>query len=239
MKEVRVSDLNQFMGFNRETVQFFLQLKKNNDRDWFRAHKKDFEDCVLNPARAFVVDMGERLRSLSPDIMAVPKIDRSLFRLNRDTRFSPDKSPYKTHLGIYFWEGVKPRMECSGFYFHLEPPHLLLGVGIYIFPKTDLHRYRKAVVNPETGEALFRILKKMRKMEKFELGGKFYKRIPHGFESSFPHAELLQHNGLYAGETMAIPQELYSGQLVDFCWEKYKNFAPLHRWLVSIKIGHY
>ncbi len=234
-----MSDLNQFKGFYRETVHFFLRLRGNNDRDWFQTHKKGFEDCVLNPAKAFVVDMGARLKSLSPDIMAVPKINRSLFRINRDTRFSPDKSPYKTHLGIYFWEGTRPRMECSGFYFHLEPPNLLLGVGIYQFPKTDLHRYRKAVVDPETGETLSRILKKMAKMEKFELGGKHYKRIPPGFDPSHPNAELLQHNGLYAGETMPIPQELYSEQLVDFCWEKYKKFTPLHRWLVSIKIGNY
>lgn len=230
---------NRFTGFYRETINFFIRLRANNNRDWFLKNKKGYEDCVLNPSKAFIVAMGEKLKSLSPGLLAVPQINKSLFRLNRDTRFSPDKSPYKTHLGIYFWEGEKPRMECSGFYFHLEPPKLLLGVGIYMIPKSDLHRFRKAVIDPEKGKELSKAVKKISGTEELSLGGKFYKRIPPGFDPSHPNAEFLLHNGFYGGETLAIPKEFYSADLVDFCFEKYKNLAPLHRWLVSIKIGRF
>jgi len=80
--------------------------------------------------------MGEKLRPLCPGINAIPKVNKSLFRINRDTRFAKDKSPYKTNLGILFWEGQGKRMESSGFYFHLEENLLMIGCGMYKFPKT-------------------------------------------------------------------------------------------------------
>ena len=83
----------------------------------------------MTPARLFVGEMGARLKKLSPGVQADPRVDKSIFRIFRDTRFSRDKTPYKTHLGIWFWEGDGPRMECSGFYFHLDPPKLMNGSG--------------------------------------------------------------------------------------------------------------
>jgi uncharacterized protein (TIGR02453 family) len=82
---------------------------------------------VKGPSGAFVVSMGAKLKAISPAIKAIPKVNQSLFRVNRDTRFSADKSPYKTNLGIWFWEGEKKRMECPGFYFHLDTENLMLG----------------------------------------------------------------------------------------------------------------
>ena len=117
-----------FTGFSKDTIKFFDGLRKNNNKDWFEQHRDMYENSVLEPSKAFVVAMGARLRAIAPRIIAVPKVNKSLFRINRDTRFSLNKSPYKTNLGIYFWEGVRPRMECSGFYFHLEPPKMILGV---------------------------------------------------------------------------------------------------------------
>ncbi|MGD2294345.1 MAG: DUF2461 domain-containing protein [Candidatus Aminicenantes bacterium] len=234
-----MSNIKDFVGFNKETIRFFSQLKKNNNRVWFEKHKSEYETDVLEPAKFFVEAMGQRLKSISPDVLVVPQINKSLFRINRDTRFSPDKSPYKTHLGIFFWEGSRPRMECSGFYFHLEPPDLMLGVGIYRFPKTDVLRFRKAVVDPDTGEKLSRIFKKISEMEGYEPGGKHYKRVPAGFDPAHPSAELLLYNGLYVGHTIAVPDELFSADLVDFCWNKYKPLIPLHKWLVDVRIGFY
>lgn len=228
-----------FNGFFKDTVQFFNRLKKHNEKDWFQSHKEDYESYVLTPARSFVAVMGERLKKISPDIKAVPKINKSLFRINRDTRFSPDKSPYKTHMGIFFWEGVRPRMECSGFYCHLEPPNLMIGVGIYMFPKQEMYRFRKAVVDPESGERLSRALTSISRLEGYEIGGRHYKRVPSGFDSHHPHADLLLHNGLYAGKTIPIPDEFYSSELINFCWKNFKALAPLHRWLVENRIGFF
>lgn len=226
-----------FRGFSKKTIDFFYNLKQNNDKAWFDSHKKDYDAYVLEPAKAYVIAMGERLKSLSSGISAVPKFNKSLFRIYRDTRFSLDKSPYKTHMGIFFWEGKRPRMECSGFYFHLEPPKLIVGVGIYMFPRDLLDKYRNSVVDPEYGEELSGIISKISRMKGYELGGKHYKRVPAGYDSSHPNAGLLLHNGLYLGQETDIPDELYSSSLIDYCWKRFHPLAPLHRWLVSMTTG--
>jgi uncharacterized protein (DUF2461 family) len=77
-----------FTGFPEESTQFFTELKTNNNKAWFDAHKPDFEKYVLAPARDFVVALGERLRELSPDVVADPRVNKSIFRIYRDIRFS-------------------------------------------------------------------------------------------------------------------------------------------------------
>lgn len=227
-------ELQDFEGFSKETVTFFQSLKRNNNKKWFDSHKSEYNTFVLQPSRAFVVAMGERLKSLSPNILAIPKTNMSLFRIYRDTRFSPDKSPYKTYMGIYFWEGSRPRMECSGYYFHLEPPNLLLGTGIYMFPRNMFDRYRNSVVHPDSGKELTEILKEITDKKGFEIGGKHYKRIPPSFDPSHPNAEFLLHNGLYIGYETKIPEEFYSRKLIEYCLEKFHLMEPLHKWLTSI-----
>jgi uncharacterized protein (TIGR02453 family) len=223
-----------FKGFSRQTIQFFEGLSKNNTKNWFEAHRNDYEKHVLEPARAFITAMGKRLRTQFPAIVAVPKVNKSLFRINRDTRFSLDKSPYKTNLGIFLWEGTRPRMECPGFYFHLEPPNLMLGGGLYMFPNYLFDTYRSSVVHHRYGKELAEILSKIGKKEGFQIGGKHYKRVPAGYDPSHPNAEYLLHNGLYVGAETDVPQELYSKTLLDYCWEVYKPSFPLHRWLVAL-----
>ena len=92
---------NRFNGFNRKTFKFFKDLEENNTREWFEEHRSIFEKNVMEPAQEFVMEMGERLKSISPKIVAIPKTDKSIFRIYRDVRFSKDKTPYKTHLGIF------------------------------------------------------------------------------------------------------------------------------------------
>jgi uncharacterized protein (TIGR02453 family) len=223
-----------FQGFSRETVSFFSQLRRNNNKEWFERHRDIYEAHVLEPAKAFVLAMGNRLKTISPHIVAAPKVNKSLFRINRDTRFILDPSPYKTNLGIFFWEGSRSRMECSGFYFHVEPPKLLLGVGIYMFPDQLLQRYRQAVVHPKLGKELRLIVKKISKMGEFEIGTKHYKRVPAGYDRSHPNAGLLLHNGLHASRETDIPKEFFAPGLVDYCFETYEPLVPLHKWLVAI-----
>ena len=220
-----------FTGFSQETVDFFQALKQNNTREWFSQHKPTFEAQVMEPAKAFVSAMGERLQEMAPEIIAV---NRSIFRIYRDTRFSADKTPYKTHLGIFFWEGSRPKMECSGFYFHLEPPNLMLYGGIYMFPKTILEHYRHAVIHPEYGAALADILQNIEKEEGYELGGKHYKRIPVGFDSTHPNADLLLFNGLHAGIEDSIPAQLFNDRLLNYCVDRFKPLVELHKWLVTL-----
>jgi uncharacterized protein (TIGR02453 family) len=97
----------------------------------------------MTPARSFVTAMGEKLRKIAPGIVADPRVNKSIFRIYRDTRFSKEKTPFKTNLGIWFWEGDLPRMESFGFYFHVEGKKMMLAAGVYMFQKEQLEAFRK------------------------------------------------------------------------------------------------
>ena len=219
-----------FNGFSKDLVQFFKNLEKNNSKQWFDKHRNEYEDCVLFPSREFVVAMGKRLRKIAPEVNAIPQVNQSLFRINRDTRFSKDKSPYKTCMGIWFWEGRRKRMECSGFYFHHEGDRLLIGAGIKTFTKPLLEKYRPAVVDKNLGRELVTAVKKVT-AKGYAVGGKHYKRIPRGYDESHPNAEFLLFNGLHASLDEKIPKQFYSDAIIDYVFTHHRNMAPIHYWL--------
>ncbi|MBU2648699.1 DUF2461 domain-containing protein [bacterium] len=224
--------MSEFKGFNKETVKFFKELKKNNTRRWFEEHKAEYEAHVKQPAVEFVKAMGQELRKIVPAIHAIPKVNQSLFRLNRDTRFSQDKTPYKTNMGIWFWEGMQKRMECSGFYFHLEEGNIMFGAGLYMIPNHILKPYRDAVVDPKAGKALKQMAAKLARSG-LELKGKHYKRIPTGYDASHENADYLLFKGIHVGVEMKIPDLFYSPEIVPFAGNYYKQMLPLHAWLGS------
>ncbi len=230
---------DEFKGFSEKTIGFFQDLAANNNREWFNARRRDYDEYVLRPAQAFVTAMGEKLKRLTPGIIADPRPDGSLFRIYRDTRFSQDKSPYKTHLGIFFWQGKGPRMESSGYYFHLEPPKLMLGAGLYMFPRPLLERFRNAAVDPEYGKELAAAIKKITARPGFSLEGRHYKRLPPGTDPSDPNSGLLLHNGLYGGWETDVPAEFFSPALTTYCLKRFRPLEPLHRWLTDLTNGKF
>lgn len=232
-----MADTLQFTGFSKETLSFFRKLKRNNTKEWFDKHKEEYDRFVLDPAKAFVVAMGKKFHAENVNVRAEPKLNRTIFRIYRDTRFSPDKTPYKTHLALFFWEGNLPRMESPGFYFHVEPSKILLGLGLYMFTPKQLSRYRKAVINPEWGQNLVDILTKVSRRKDFKLGDKHYKRVPSGFDPDHPNADLLLYKGLHVWEETPIPEEFYSVKFVNYSWKKFKPFLPLHQWLFALSSG--
>lgn len=229
-----MSAKSTFRGFPKECVMFYEELRLNNSKDWFSEHKDQFDTYVTAPARDFVFEMGKRLKEISPAVHADPRLNGSIFRPYRDTRFSKDKTPYKTHLGIFFWEGLRPKMECPGYYFHLEPPHVMLGAGIHCFSKPLLDTYRDSVVDPKHGAALAKMLKTVQKKGDYSIGIKHFKKTPRGYDPRHPNAELLLLNGLTAAVTMPMPPELHSADLVDLCFTRFKDVSPLVEWLVDM-----
>ena len=219
-----------FNGFPREMVTFFRELRENNNTAWFQENKDIYEEFVKGPSRNFVLEMGEMLRRLSPDIIADPKVNRSLFRINRDVRFSKDKRPYKSNLGIWFWEGQGKRMECSGFYFHLSPPTFMLGAGLYMFPKHILKKYRDAVVHPVMGKELSQAVAEVED-KGYDVGVRHYKKIPRGFDADHENADLLLFNGLTVHIETDIPDEFFSRDILDYSFQKFKEMNPIEKWV--------
>jgi len=103
-----------FDGFRRETTQFLAGLREHNKKEWFDAHRDDYEQAFLVPAMALTKALAPRLRKIEPDINVEARVNGSIMRINRDIRFSRDKSPYKDHLDLWFWTGDRKGWDRSG-----------------------------------------------------------------------------------------------------------------------------
>jgi uncharacterized protein (TIGR02453 family) len=221
----------RFKGFSKKTFDFLSDLEENNNREWFESNRDAFEGCVLGPAQDFVIEMGERLKTLSPTVAAVPLIDKSIFRIYRDTRFSSDKTPYKTHLGILFWDGPRKKLENPNYYVQLNKSSIFVGAGEYIIPADLIRAYRDSVVHPRRGSELKKILDGIVANPSYKIGGRHYKRVPRGYDPEHPNAELLHHNGLYAYSESALPEDIYSRRFIDYCFDIFRDMYPLQKWL--------
>lgn len=219
--------------FPRCTADFLTKLSRNNNREWFEKHRDEYKSMFLEPTQEFVIEMGGKLQSIRPGIIAIPKIDKSIFRLHRDVRFSKEKSPYKTNLGVLFWEGDDKKLESSGFYFHIEPKYFFLGGGTYVFSDNMIKTYREALSDKTAGEQLTTAIKKVTKLG-YQIGGKHFKRLPKGFDEDSPQAELLLHNGLYCYIESKELDQLKPITIVEFCYKHFKAMLPVHNWLADV-----
>lgn len=224
-----------FPGFPKATSAFLRGLSKNNDKAWFDAHRDDYQSCYVGPAKALVEAMAPHLGKLSPDVHAEPRINGSIFRINRDVRFSKDKRPYKDHLDLWFWQGPDGRRskECPGYFFRMTPTQLYVGAGMHQLDKRALGRYREAVADETSGKALEAALKKATRLAGAQVGGETYKRVPKGFDPEHPRADLLRHSGLFVEWLGPIPDEATTPKLPAWIMERYRAFAPVQRWLVE------
>lgn len=221
------------IGFPQSAIKFLTALSRNNNREWFEKNRARFDFELLQPSVQFVVDMGEKLSHLSHGINAIPKIDKSIFRIHRDVRFSKNKAPYKTNLGLYFWEGSGKKMECSGYYFHIEPKLFFLGAGMYMFSKDQLKKYREVVSDPIIAKQLNGIISKLLKKKNIKLGGKIYKKTPRGFDPKYKYNELLLHSGIYVYYESKNFDELSKKDPVNFSFKIFSELSPLHKWCVN------
>jgi len=222
--------VTEFDGFPRKTLTFLRGLSRNNEKTWFDAHRADYERYYLEPAQGFVVAAGEALRRLQPALSAEPRVNGSIFRINRDIRFSADKRPYKDYLDLWFWEGER-KTAVSGFYLRLRPQSLGLGAGAHRFDRERLLEYREAVMDPKAGSALKRAATTTRKAG-WPVEGERYRRTPAGYEASGEAERLLRFDALWTGKDENVPEALYRPDFVEYVVERWKKSLPIHRWLV-------
>ena len=119
-------------SFRPELFAFLEELKANNDREWFAANRDRYEEELLEPAMDFIAAFAPKLEKISPNFRADPRPSGgSLFRIYRDTRFSKDKTPYKTNVGIHFRHELARDAHAPGFYLHIGPGEAFAGAGIW------------------------------------------------------------------------------------------------------------
>ena len=179
------------MYFTDELYRFLEELRDNNERDWFNANKKRYEQHVKEPCLRFIQDFGVQLQQITPHVLAIPKASGgSLFRIYRDTRFSKDKTPYKTHTGIQFRHAAGKDAHAPGFYLHLAPGDVGMAAGIWHPDNKTLTKIRDAIVDDPDGWAGLKA--EVTSVAGFGFFGESLKRPPRGYDTDFVHIEDLK-----------------------------------------------
>lgn len=187
----------RFDGFPPATLEFLHELALNNNRDWFGENKHRYESQVLDPALAFIDAMQAPLAKISPHLTAVPKrVGGSLMRVYRDTRFSKNKQPYKTNVGIQFRHEQGKDVHAPGYYVHIDPDQVFIGAGMWHPESGALRAIRERIV--EAPDEWRKVKNGAAFRRHFELGGESLKRAPKGFDPGHPLIEDLRRKDFIA-----------------------------------------
>lgn len=208
---------------------FLVDLEQHNHRTWFNDNKQRFEDDFRGPALAFIEDFGPHLKRISPHFLADPrKSGGSLFRIYRDTRFSKDKKPYKTHCGIQFRHERGKDVHCPGYYVHLSPTECFLGVGIWHPEKDTLAAIRKHIDADPAGWK--RATRGKRFTDVHALAGDSLKRAPKGWDVDHPLIEDIRRKDFIAVAGLE-PEEVVAAGFAKDLVAKMKAATPLMTFL--------
>ena len=221
------------MPFTPAALRFFRGLAAHNEKPWFEAHRAEYEKEVRQPMRALIDDMNDRFATFAPEIGGDPK--RSMFRINRDIRFSRDKSPYKTNAGCWFHHrgatrkvGSEANEGSAGFYFHLQPGKSFVGAGLWMPPRPQLNKLRDAIDDDPDG--FIRMTRALPPRFNGVRDESALKRMPRGYAEDHPAAKWLRHQSFTTGRPLADSQ-VTDRKLSVLLAREYEAMLPLVRWL--------
>jgi uncharacterized protein (TIGR02453 family) len=219
--------------FDRETWLFLDRLARANSKDTFDAHRDTYRDHVATPSATFVDAMATLLpKRVHPDLRAEAKIGRSLFRINRDIRFSKDKTPYKTHLDFLFWIGDSPPREQPACIVRLTAADVLLGAGQMGLRGPSLDRYRSRIDSPGDGATLRKIVSGLQ-AKGAVLSEPDRAKPPRPYAADHPDAELLRRDGFHLTTTHPHPAALDDARFPAWCAKRLAPHRPLLDWLAA------
>ena len=223
----------RFSGFPKEGLKLLRDLKKNNDREWFQARKSLYEETVKGPMTELVLALGEDFEQFAPDYLTDPK--KAIYRIYRDTRFSHDKTPYKTHVAASFNHKALVKHAAAGYYFHFSPTELLIGGGVYMPGSAELLAIRRHISGDP---AAYKAIVSARPFKRFfgEVTGERLKRPPKGFSPDDPAIETLKQKQFLAGENLD-PKLTLSPKLLPELSKRFKALAPFIDYLNQPLLG--
>lgn len=214
-------------AFGPDAVKFLRALKRNNKRAWFQPRKEEYEAVVRAPMQAVVERLAVDMRSFAPEIVVDPK--KAIFRIYRDTRFSDDKTPYKTAIAASFgWRGL-PRHEGAGLYFQLSHEDVWIGGGMYSPPTPLIQKVREHIADNH------RRMRSIVESASFKrvvgtLEGEKLQKVPRGFPAEHPAAELLKHRQFLAGRELP-PSIASTPKFYPTLLDTFRVIVPLIRFL--------
>lgn len=212
-------------SFSPGLLRYLRELAKNNSRDWFQDNRERYERFLREPCLAFVSEVGPLLRRISREIVADPRpVGGALFRIYRDTRFSKDKSPYKTHAGMYFPLRAGKDVHTPGFYLHLEPGGCFAAAGLWHGDAAALAKVRGAIA------ARGKDWKRAR--GRLPLGGDALTRPPRGYDASHPFIEDIKRKD-FITSTRFSDREVTSPRFLTVFAAACHRMSPLPKFLAS------
>ena len=228
----------EFRGFSKKTLPFLDSIRRNNNKEWFAVHKKEYEDLILEPSRAFVEEFGEHLQALEPTINFSSKINKSLFRIYRDSR-RPNAlaMPIKERIGIIFWQGSGKRMQSSSFYLHFSPKELYVATGVRWFEKPMLDAFRETIKNDAKRAELWEILEQIKGMGKgYTHLEKGYKRYPKGFDKEMEYADLALYKGMATYKVLDPHLIEDAEKFIDTLYAIYEDMFALQQFMYAVSL---
>ncbi|MFC3032780.1 DUF2461 domain-containing protein [Pseudoalteromonas fenneropenaei] len=214
--------------FSTRTFDFLQQLAGHNDREWFKAHQQEYEDVVRTPALSLITTLAPSVQTFSPRILAVAKkVGGSLMRVQRDTRFAHDKSPYKTNIGIQFRHFQGKDVHAPGLYLHIANDECFLAAGIWHPESKALNAIRHCI--DENPNAYQKALQTLQKAD-FVMDGESLQRPPRGFSADHPLLTELKRKDFIAVKTISKDRVL-SADFPEWLMSQWQACKPLMAYL--------
>ena len=223
-----------FNGFKKEALQLLKEFEQNNTKEYFESRRADYEKYILEPNKAYVQEMGEVLQILVPNINAIPKVNKSLFKIYRDSRFHPSE-PIKNKIGIIIWQGVGHRMQSSSFYMHYSKDEVFVATGIRNFKPPLLSTYREYIQDDIKRQELHEILEEL-KAKGYSLPEAKFKRFPRDLIEDDKYSYLYKMGAIYAFKTFKPDSTFFSEKVVDRNFKIYQDMFRLHQWVYELTL---
>ena len=220
----------RFVGFPKAGPKFLGDLRMNNYRQWFEEHRAVYDTAVKEPLLAFIRDLGAAFREFAPNIVADPRVNGSMYRIYRDTRFSKVKVPYKTHAAAVFWPDGAGEHDAAGYYFQFDEKEYLAGGGVYMPEPEAVQRIRRAMVaKPGAFTAIVEALAFRRTFGKVD--GERLKRPPKGFDPAHPLIEYLKLKQFLVMTSGPITAAFHTRAFLGTVAKTFRTMAPFVAYL--------
>jgi len=218
--------------FSKTSISFLKELKKNNNKMWFLEHKQDYENLLLEPMKSLVTDLGHMMLSIDEDFEIRPSINKTISRIHRDTRFSHNKTPYKTAMWLTFKRPKSYWQEAPAYYFEISPNGYRFGMGFYAATPKTMKKFRELI--DEKPEEFKKAISFFKKQKIFTLEGDKYKRT---IDETKPKEiqEWYQRKSFYLMCSKEINETLFSEKLVDELIKGFKLSSSLYHFLLKLR----
>jgi uncharacterized protein (TIGR02453 family) len=218
----------EFHGFPKETIKFLFEIEYNNNREWYEAHKPDYQKFVLKPFQELVIVLGRKMLEIDPEFQIIPAVDKTISRIYRDIRFSKDKTPYRYNVWISFKRPVDYWKETPVYFFEIYPEYYHFGMGFFYYPAYIREELRNRIL--EDIKSFKKAVSFYRKGDPYEIAGGKFKRVK---DTDVPEEirEWYERRDLYLYCRRELDDLIFKPELTDFLYNNFILAKPFYHYL--------